>query len=40
MFRILGPYRIGATTSAGGEDNNFDSTSTLLEVVFSNHLYG
>lgn len=40
MFRIVGVYRISETTSAGGEDNNWDSPSTLVEVVFSNHLYG
>lgn len=40
MFRILGVYRVGATTSAGGEENDFNSTSTLLEVVFSNHQFG
>jgi len=40
MFRIVGLKRIGEITSAGGEDNNWDSTSTLVEVVWSNHVYG
>jgi hypothetical protein len=40
MFRIVGVYKVGEITSAGGEDNDWNSTSTLVEVVFSNHLYG
>lgn len=39
MFRIVGLKRLSEITSAGGEDNNWDSTSTLVEVVFQNHLY-
>ena len=40
MFRIMDVYRISEITSAGGEDNSWNSPSTLFEVVFSNHLYG
>lgn len=40
MFRIVDRYRISEITSAGGEDNDFNAPSTLVEVVFSNHLYG
>lgn len=39
MFRITGIYRVGEITSAGGEDNDWNSTSTLVEVQFQNHLY-
>jgi len=43
MFRVVDVYRIGEITSAGAEDNNFGGSfgdaSTLLEVVFSNHIY-
>jgi hypothetical protein len=40
MVRIIDKYRVSEITSAGGEDNDFNSTSTLVEVVFSNHLFG
>ena len=39
MFRIVGVYKISEITSAGGEDNNWNSPSTLLEVSFQNHLF-
>jgi len=40
MFRIVGVYRIGEITSAGAQDNDFNlDASTLVEVVFQNHLY-
>lgn len=39
MFRIIGLKRISEITSAGGEDNDWNSTSTLVEVVFQNHLF-
>lgn len=40
MFRIIGTYRVSEITSAGGEDNDWNAPSTLLEVMFSNHVYG
>jgi hypothetical protein len=40
MFRIVGLYKVGEITSAGGEENDWNSTSTLVEVVFSNHVFG
>lgn len=39
MFRIVDIYKISEITSAGGEDNSWNSPSTLFEVVFSNHVY-
>lgn len=39
MFTIVGLHRIGAVTSAGGEENDWNSTSTLLEVQFVRHQY-
>jgi hypothetical protein len=48
MFRIVGLYRIedagvstaGANAAVGDFINNWDSPSTIVEVVFQNHLYG
>jgi len=39
MFRIVDIFKISEITSAGGEDNSWNSPSTLFEVAFSNHLY-
>lgn len=44
MFRIVGVYKIGESTSSGAVNNDWDSTGgtdqTIVEVVFCNHLYG
>lgn len=41
MFRIMGVYKIGEITSAGGVQNDWNNDpDTLLEVMFQNHLYG
>lgn len=44
MFRVVGVYRVAEATSAGATINDWDNTggtaNTIVEVVFSNHLYG
>jgi hypothetical protein len=44
MVRIVGVYRIGEATSSGATLNTWDATGgidgTIVEVIFSNHLYG
>lgn len=44
MVRVVGVYRIGEATSAGATLNTWDATGgidhTIVEVIFSNHMYG
>lgn len=40
MVRVIGAYRIDEVTSAGAQTNDFNlDASTLVEVIFSNHIY-
>lgn len=44
MVRVVGVYRIGEATSSGATLNAYDNTGgidhTIVEVIFSNHMYG